>query len=336
MEQDRYDRLARYRPLALPRWRASCCAVIGLGGLGGGLASQLARLGVKRLTLIDRDTVSGENLGHQQLYTEHHAALGLPKAAAAAQVLSEINSQVELAPHAASLDRHNISSLLNGVELLFDGLDNYYSRLLLNDYALSAGKPYFYAGVVRGELAARAVIPGVSGCLRCLLPQPPPAGSVPTCAAEGVFPPLLAVANALQLDLASHYLSGNFTVADDALYSLTLPGWRWRCTPLLGPRAECPACGQRRYDYLSGELDALARQACSPDEAEVQLAPVADLSQLADRLASSGFALRANPFCITASGSGLRYTVFASGRIILTGSNEPEVLNRFVATYLGV
>ncbi|MDQ3024644.1 MAG: ThiF family adenylyltransferase, partial [bacterium] len=93
----RYSRLERYAPLGatLQRWQASTCAVVGLGGLGGGLAIQLARFGVPRIVLIDRDIVTVENLGHQLLFTTAHAEAGLPKAAAAAEVLATLNPYVE-------------------------------------------------------------------------------------------------------------------------------------------------------------------------------------------------------------------------------------------------
>lgn len=335
----RFSRLFRYSGFraTLPRWQAACCAVVGLGGLGGGQALQLARLGAARLILIDRDIVSPENLGHQALFTERHAELGLPKAQAAVEQLAQVNSAVALTAYSENLTRQSIAQLLAGAELIFDGLDNYYTRLLLNDYALYTGLPYFYAGVVRGEMSVRAVIPGVTGCLRCLVPEPPAPGSVPTCAAEGVFSPLLGVANALQLDAANRYLAGAFSVADDVLYSLDTADWQLRQVHCGGPRADCPACGQRRYEYLWGELDADAASACSAGESERQLAGGVDLAAAAARLsAAGGFQLRVNRFCISAESGGRRYTIMPSGRIVMSGSEDAAELDRFVATFLGV
>lgn len=337
MPDPRYSRLARFAGLAgtLERWQRASCAIVGLGGLGGGLALQLARLGVARLVLIDRDTVAAENLGHQALFTEAHAAQGLPKVRAAAEVLAAINSGVELTVHHAELTRHSAPEMLGGRELLFDGLDNYYARLLLNDWALSSGRPYFYAGVVRGELSARAIVPRVTGCLRCLIDRPPPPGSVPTCAAEGVFPPLLGVANALQLDLANRCLAGGLGREDDILYSLNLDGWRWRRTRLGGPRADCPAC-QGRYEYLDGTLDSLAGQSCAGQHAEAQLGGPVELKEAALRLARSGLSVRRNAYCLVIEDGPRRFTVFPSGRITLSGSDNPGAMSRFIAEYLGV
>lgn len=337
---DRYSRLWRYTGLAdtLPRWQKAVCAVIGLGGLGGGLTQQLARLGVKRLVLIDRDVVSVENLSHQALFTDDDAVQALPKAIAAAAAVRAINPDVEAAPHITELTRHNIRELLAGAELLFDGLDNYYARFLLNDFAHAASVPYFYAGVVRGELSSRAIVPGVSGCLRCILERPPLPGEAPTCAAQGLFPPLLGIANALQLDAANRFLDGSFTAADDVLTTLSLPDWHWRRTLLGGPRQDCPVCGLGRFEYLDGERDDLARQACSGERVEGTLPAVpAELGSIRDMLAAhSELSVRGNSYCVIAERAGLRYTLFASGRLILEGSSDPTELSRFAATYLGL
>jgi molybdopterin-synthase adenylyltransferase len=337
---DRYSRLMRYAGFAgtMPQWQAATCAVVGLGGLGCGMVQHLARLGVRRLVLIDRDAVAQENLGHQLLYTAEHARQALPKAVAAAQVAGAVNPGADAVACVAELTRHNIRELLSGVGLIFDGLDNYFTRFLLNDYAHTSRTPYFYAGVVRGELSARAIVPGVTGCLRCLLEAPPEAGAAPTCAAEGVFPPLLGVANALQLDSANRYLAGQFSLADDVLTSLSLPEWRFKRTVLGGPRAACPVCGRQRYEYLDGSRDGLARQACASGRAEGELpGGTADLALLQRRLSlHQEFAVRGNEYCVSAERDGLRYTIFASGRLVLEGSDDPAALNRFMADYLGI
>lgn len=337
MNEQRYNRLARFGGFSatLALWQRSCCAVIGLGGLGCGLAAQLTRMGVKRLILIDRDVVGEENLGHQGLYTEAHAAAGMPKVHAAAAELALLNSSVVLTPFSQELTRHNILELLADAELLFDGLDNYYTRLLLNDYARSTGKPYLYAGVVRGELSARAIVPESNSCLRCLIDSPPAPGQVPTCSAEGLFPPLLGVANALQLDLANRYLAAELAQDADAFYSLEMASWRLRRLTV-ARRPDCPASAGS-YEYLDGTLDGLASQSCAADRAEVQLATPLDLTLVHEQLAaSSEFELKLNPYCLVAGSGILRYTVFPSGKIVLSGDANPVVLNRFIATYLGV
>lgn len=336
-EDPRYSRLTRYAPLGavLPAWQASVCTVIGLGGLGGGLAMQLARFGVRRLRLIDRDTVGPENLGHQALFTAEHAQLGLPKVQAAAQTLSAINPQIELTLHFTELNRLNVDELLGDSTLLFDGLDSYFTRYIVNDYALQSDSPWLSAGVVRGELSARAIVPGITGCLRCLLPQPPAPGTVPTCSSEGLFPPLLGIANAIQLEQANRILAAEFSQADDALYSLTLPDWQIRRLQLSGPQANCPACSGS-YEFLSGKYDAQAAAACSEGRFELELGSPLNIEQLAQRLATEpGWQIRPNRWCLVADYGSERYTVFPHGRLLLSGTDDPARLNHFVAVWLG-
>ena len=335
---NRYSRIARYAPLGgvLERWQASCCAVAGLGGLGGGLALQLARLGVKRLLLIDRDTVGIENLGHQALFTEQHARERWPKAQAAAEQVRAVNSAVEAVPLAASLDYCNIRELLHGAELIFDGLDNYAARFLLNDYAVATGVPYFHAGVVRGELSAKVVVPGETSCLQCLLDSPPPAGSVPTCASDGVYPPLLGIANALQLDMADRYLAGKFTADDDVLFSLALPDWTLRRLKLPGPRNGCPCCGLRRFEYITGLVAESGQAECVPGSASRELAHAIELDRVQPMLKAAGLAVMRNTFCLVAEQKGVTWTLFPSGRVIQNGSGNTVMLDRFIASYLGV
>ncbi|HES58668.1 MAG TPA: hypothetical protein ENO21_04485 [Firmicutes bacterium] len=338
MSDVRYSRLERFAPVgrALSRWRESSCAVVGLGGLGCGLVQYLARLGVARLILIDRDTVGHENLGHQLLYSVEHAERALPKAQAAADAVHAINPEVAVTLHIDELTRHNADQMLGGADMLLDGLDNYFTRFTVNDYAVKTGKPYFYAGVVRGELSAKAVIPGKTSCLRCLLDAPPAPGEVPTCAAEGVFAPLLAVANALQLDAANRWLQAGGGEFDDTLYSLDTADWQLRQTALGGPRPGCPACSEQRFEYLDGTMDHLAQYACHGARSEARLSAAADLQAVRVSLEASGnFTVRANPYCVVAEHGAVRYTLFASGKVIVEGADTPGELNRFIATYLG-
>ncbi|MCB1219322.1 MAG: ThiF family adenylyltransferase [Planctomycetales bacterium] len=334
----RYSRLSRYAPLGrvLPAWQQSHCVVIGLGGLGSGLSMQLTRFGVRRITLIDRDTVGFENLGHQSLFTTAHAEAGLPKVQAAAGMLAAINPAVELDPQFADLSRHNIRELCAGATLLFDGLDSYFTRYIVNDYALQSSTPWLSAGVVRGELSMRAVVPGVTGCLRCLLPDPPPPGSVPTCSAEGVFGPLLSVANAIQLEQAGRFLAGEFTADDDAMYSLELPDWRIRRLQLNGPAQTCRACSGS-YDFLSGRFDQQAAAACSDGRFELELGSAIDIEGLAAGLsAETGWEVRPNRWCLVADHGAERYTVFPNGRLVLSGTQDGSRLNHFAAHWLGL
>lgn len=332
----RYSRLARYAPLgqALAHWQRATVAIAGLGGLGGSLALQLARFGTRRLLLIDRDVAGPENLGHQATITEQAVIERWPKAEAAAAAVRAVNSAVDVVPHCASLSYRSAADLLAGADIILDGLDNYSARFLLNDYALAAGVPYVYAGVVEGSLSVKAIVPGTASCLRCLLPQPPAPGEVPTCAQAGLFAPLLGVANAIQLELAGRILAGGFTADDDAVYSLKLPRWDIRRLPV-AKRNGCPACNGS-FEFLSGLRGGGADLACAPGSAEVQLDSPLALDAVQKRLPAGEFTVTRNAFCLVAEKAGAVFTMFPSGRVVLNGSSDPVELNRFVGTYLGV
>lgn len=341
LPESRYSRLERYAPLGrtLARWQGLKIAVVGLGGLGTALLAQLARFGAGsraagRLSLLDRDLVAPENLGHQLLYEESDAANALPKAEAAANAVRRINSAVRTQAVVAALTRRNIDALLSEAELIFDGLDNYYTRLLINDYALSRRIPFLHAGVVRAEMSALAVLPGRRGCLRCMLDQPPPAGQAPTCASEGVFGPLLPVAAAVQISLANGWIDHS-AAEESRLLSLDAERWRWRELDLSALRPDCPACNGR-FEYLDGTLDLLAGGACSEGRSEVELAAGLDLPSLQKKLQRANFQTALSVFALRAEQSDLRYTLFASGRVVQEGSDDPALLDRFVLTYLGL
>src|ERR1044071_4175991 len=149
--ESRYSRQSRFAPLGpegQERIRTASAAVIGCGALGTVEAEILVRAGVGRLRIIDRDFVEWSNLQRQFLFQESDAAEGLPKAIAAARRLAEVNSQGSMKAMVADLTPANIEELLEGVGIILDGTDNFETRFLVNDYAVSLGIPWIYAAAV--------------------------------------------------------------------------------------------------------------------------------------------------------------------------------------------
>src|SRR5208283_4380136 len=127
---------------------ASHAVVVGCGALGSFHAAALARAGVGRLTIIDRDYVEPSNLHRQWLFEEADAAESLPKAAAAARALARINSSIAVRGVIADLTASNIAELLAGADLILDGTDNFDTRYLINDFAVSRAIPWIYGAAV--------------------------------------------------------------------------------------------------------------------------------------------------------------------------------------------
>jgi len=162
-------------------------AIVRVGALGTVVANALARAGLGRLRLIDRDYVEPSNLQRQILYTEEDARLGVPKAEAAARHLGLANSSVSIEPVVVHVNGGNAVELQKDMDVIVDGSDNFTLRFVVNDACLRLKKPWIYGGALGDSGVTMNILPGEGPCLRCLLSSPPSPGSQPTCASAGVL-----------------------------------------------------------------------------------------------------------------------------------------------------
>jgi adenylyltransferase/sulfurtransferase len=200
------EELARYaRHLVLPevgiegqrRLRRSSVLLVGAGGLGSPAALYLAAAGVGRIGIVDFDLVEESNLQRQILHDT--AAVGRPKLESARARLAALNPHVRVETHSAALTRDNALELLGGYDVVVDGTDNFETRYLTNDACFFLKKPNVYGSVFRFEGQASVFWPDRGGpCYRCLYPQPPPPGLVPSCAEGGVLGILPGVVGGIQ------------------------------------------------------------------------------------------------------------------------------------------
>ena len=173
------------------------------------LANTLARAGVGHLRIVDRDFLELNNLQRQVLYDEEDVAAGLPKAVAAEAKLRKINSQISIEAIVADVDHTTIGRLLEGVDVIVDGTDNFETRFLLNDAAVKFGIPWVYGGCVGTEGQTMTILPGETPCLRCLLQDAPPPGSTATCDSAGILAPIVNIIASLEACEAIKILSGH-------------------------------------------------------------------------------------------------------------------------------
>jgi adenylyltransferase/sulfurtransferase len=344
-QRERYSRQIRFAGLGEAGQAAIAKARVGLvgcGALGTHLADHLVRAGVAELVLVDRDFVELSNLQRQCLFDEADAAAGTPKAVAAAAKLRRINSQVSVREHTEDLTPDNIERLLGDVDLLLDGTDNFATRYLLNDFAVQGGRPWIYGACVGASGMVLAILPGESACLRCVFPAPPPPEASPTCETAGVIGPIVAVVAAIQAAEALKILSGRRDKVQRQMSVIDLWDSSLRNFPgLPGPQADCPTCGQRNFEYLTGARGADAVKLCGRNS--VQVSPPAgariDLEQLAAQLGSvaggevSGLANRRH-FLRFQLGD-LLVTVFPGGRAILQGSEDLARARSLYDRYIG-
>jgi molybdopterin/thiamine biosynthesis adenylyltransferase len=213
--------------------------VIGAGGLGGPAALALAAGGVGRLVLLDEDEVELSNLNRQPLFGD--ADLGKRKAPAAAARVSLLHPAVKVEGRDLRFGPDVAEDLVRGCDVVVDASDNFATRFLANDVALAARRPLVHGAVLRYTAQLLTVMPGKTGCLRCLFEAPPAEGTVPTCAQAGVLGALAGFAGALMGAEALRILSGERGAYAGRLVAFDARSGRSRLVPLR-IRAGCPAC----------------------------------------------------------------------------------------------
>jgi len=338
---DRYARQVLFRglgPAGQDRLAAAHALLVGCGALGSHVADLLVRAGVGRLTIVDRDFVERSNLHRQTLFDEADVAQGMPKAAAAARHLAAINPRVGVNPQAVHLDAGNIEALAAGAGIILDGTDNFETRFVVNDFALKRGVPWVYAACVGSYGLTMTVLPGETPCLRCLVRTQPPPGSVETCDTAGVIGPIAAVIASVEAAEALKILSGAAAAASRDLLSIDLwDNTTQRMRLDRDPIASgCPACERGEYEYLDRRLGGSATTLCGRNAVQVHPGPGrgADLAALETRLRASGPVVR-NPFLVRADIEGLTIAVFADGRAIISGTDDPARARSLYDRYVG-
>lgn len=335
-EAERFSRQVRFAAIGeegQQRILRSRVAIAGCGALGSFQAGALARAGVGWMRIIDRDYVELSNLQRQWLFEEADAGEGLPKAVAAARRIARINSAVEVEPCVADLTARNVDDLLGGVDLLLDGTDNFETRYLLNDFAVSRGVPWIYGAAVGSYGLAMPVLPGETACLRCVFPVPP-GGVQPTCETAGVLNSITSLVASLQTAEALKILAGRR--ANVSRRISTADVWSGLVRQLEQPRRDpdCPACGRREFPWLDGTRRAPV-SLCGRNAVQIheRSRPV-DLVALGASLSELG-QVRANEFALRFFIPPYEMTVFPDGRAIIKGTQDVGIARSLYARYVG-
>ena len=336
----RYARQMRFAPLGAQGQRrllASRALVVGCGALGAVIANTLARAGVGRLRIVDRDFLELNNLQRQVLYDEDDVAAGLPKAIAAQNRLRRINSQIEIEAHVADVDHTNIERLLGGVDCLVDGTDNFETRFLLNDAAVKLGIPWIYGGCLGAEGQSLTILPGQTPCLRCLMPEPPPPGSTPTCDSAGILATIIGVIASIESGEAIKILSGHAEAINRKWLVMDLWDNTLRQIKLDGAQAaDCPCCVRRDFPWLAGERSSHTAVLCGRHAVQLSFPGREPLSldDVAAKLSAVGQVTR-NKYLVRAAIGQHQLTVFPDGRAVIGGTDDVAEARSVYAKYVG-
>jgi molybdopterin-synthase adenylyltransferase len=340
-ELARYSRQTRFAPLGEEGQRrllASRALICGCGALGSVLANTLARAGVGNLRIVDRDFLELNNLQRQVLYDEQDVASGLPKAVAAQGRLKSINSQIEIEAIVADVDHRNIASLVEGVDIILDGTDNFETRFLLNDAALKYRIPWVYGGCIGAEGQTMTVLPGETACLRCLMHDSPPPGSTPTCDSAGILAPIINVIASIEAMEAIKILSGQSAAVSRELAVFEL--WenqarRIRLDGLFQGFASCP-CQGSDFPWLEGKQGSHTAVLCGRNAVQLTFPQRSEmaLETLAEKLKSVG-RVSVNRFLLRLEVDKYVLTVFRDGRTIVGGTDDIAEAKTAHAKYIG-
>ena len=341
MNPERYSRQILFSGIGLAgqqKIATSRVLIIGCGALGAMQAEMLARAGIGGMRLVDRDFIEESNLQRQIMFDERDLAERLPKAVAAAARVGRINSEVEVESVIKDVNYSNIIELINNVDLILDGTDNFETRYLINDAAVKERKPWVYGAAVGSYGVQMTIQPYDTPCLRCVFPEQPAPGSSPTCDTAGVILPVVATVAAYQVSEALKVLTGQIGLLHRSLLQFDL--WENRTTSMklddLRGDGNCRTCEQNKFDHLAARAGQLVIVLCG--RAAVQITPASDrqidLAKLAEQLREAG-EVSYNRYLLKFKAGVHELTVFPDGRSIIKGTDDPNLARSLYARYVG-
>lgn len=330
---DRFSRQIALGPLGengQRRLGEATVTVVGAGALGSNSAELLARMGFGTVRIVDRDVVETSNLHRFRVLGDSH--VGQSKAHALAEELNNLVDGASVDALPEDLTAGNALALLEGSSVVVDGLDNMETRYIVNDACLEMGVPWVYGGVV-GTVGMEAPFPAGGPCLRCLFPEPPAPGALPTCESAGIHPSAPAVVAAVQVGHATRFILGG-TVSTTLL---TMDLWtdHWR-TVDFAERQGCPACAGGSREFLETGTGDIASSLCGQDAVQINPPRTAsvDLDAKEREWANLGHVTRTGPV-LTLDLGDLRLQLFPSGRALVKGTAEVAVAKTLYARYVG-
>jgi molybdopterin-synthase adenylyltransferase len=336
----RYSRQSLFAPIGREgqaRLMRSRVTLIGCGALGTVLADILVRAGTGFVRIVDRDFVEESNLQRQVLFDTQDVADNLPKVEAARRKLEAINPHVEVESVVKDVDSLSILSLIEDADLVMDGTDNFETRYLINDAAVSLNKPWVYGAAVGSTGMTTTIVPGKTPCLSCLYETMPPPGSSPTCDNAGVLASIIHMVTGVQSAEAFKILSGNMDAVGGKLHYFDVWHGEFRTLDVSKARnPNCETCGQRRFVHLTAERGSYTTNLCGRNAVQISWKERhdVDLGKVAERLSASGDVTQ-NRFLLKFRNAEIGMTLFPDGRAIMEGVTDPDRARELYAKFVG-
>jgi molybdopterin-synthase adenylyltransferase len=336
--EERYSRQTLFHGIGVEgqrRLASGRVAIVGCGATGSALAGLLARAGVGKLRIIDRDYVEPSNLQRQSLFDEKDALESLPKAIAAARKIASFNSEIAVEPEVNDLTPANIEGLLEGMDLILDGTDNFETRYLLNDYAVKQSIPWIYSAAVGSYGVTMNILPAKTACLACIFPDSP-RGIVETCETSGILNSAVNVVASIAVTEVLKLLVAGPDAPQLRRTLLSFDVWTNEHGEISAaqPRPDCRACGTKDFIHLAGDgrahITLCGRNSVQIHEHERPI----DFAEMDRRLQPHGV-VRHNDFVLKFWHDPYEMTLFPDGRAIIKGTTDTAIARSLYARYVG-
>lgn len=311
--------------------KKSSALIVGCGALGSITAQHLARAGIGKLRIVDRDIVELENLQRQILFDEHD--VGAPKAIAATEKLKKINSEIDIEAMVKDMNPSTVEKIFENVNIILDGTDNMETRYLINDVSVKKGIPWVYGGAVSTYGMSMNILPKKTACLVCAFPYMPKAGSLPTCDTVGVLNTVPSIIGSIQTTEALKILLKKKFSEELIFYDV----WSHDFQRIqLKRKSDCQCCAGHNFEYLSAEKMEITTILCGRNSVQITPAVEAEvtLQNLAERLKKVGD-VKLSPVHLIFETKGISISIFKDGRAIVKGTNDETLAKSIYAKYIG-
>ncbi len=340
-ELQRYSRQVMLEEIGfegMEKLRSAKVCVVGAGGIGNPVITQLVAMGVGKLRIVDRDVIEVTNLHRQHLYTDDD--IGRVKVEAAAERLRKLNPGIEIEPVPTSVTKFTAEGIVKGFDIVIDALDSVDARYALNDACIKHNIPLVYAGAIGVTGSVSTILPNNSACLRCMFPELKEE-EMPACSTEGVHPSVLYLVAGIQVSEAIKIITGQQPTLVNRLLYIDLNELSFDRVQMFR-QDECPACGTARKESNLVASQLIIEELCGRDRGKrtwtvtpAEPAPIS-LSSIIKNAESLGYQVKTRGnLGITAVNSGrMSVSFLSSGAATIVGAKDEEDAIKIYKTFV--
>jgi molybdopterin-synthase adenylyltransferase len=340
-ELQRYSRQIMLEEIGfegMEKIRSAKVCVVGAGGIGNPVITQLTAMGIGKLRIVDRDVVEVTNLHRQHLYTDND--IGRVKVEAAAERLRKLNPTVEIEPVPTSVTKYTAESIIKGFDVVIDALDSVDARYALNDACIKHNIPLIYAGAIGVTGSVCTILPNRSACLRCMFPELNEE-EMPACSTEGVHPSILYLVSGIQVSETIKIILGKEPTLANRLLYIDLNELSFDRIQMFR-QEECPSCGRNRKESSIVAKELIIEELCGRDRGKrtwtvtpAEPAPI-NLVSIGKNAESLGYQVKTRgDLGITAVNSGrMSVSFLSSGAATIVGAKDEEDAVKVYKTFV--